>query len=62
MQCLNYDYLVNALGQALMAMKSSFNNIADVLLDWDDVHNDDFCSWRGVFCDNVTLTLTVVSL
>ncbi|KEH43759.1 LRR receptor-like serine/threonine-protein kinase ERL1 [Medicago truncatula] len=49
-------------GQALMAMKSSFNNIADVLLDWDDVHNDDFCSWRGVFCDNASHALTVVSL
>lgn len=54
--------MVNALGQALMAMKSSFNNIADVLLDWDDVHNDDFCSWRGVFCDNASHALTVVSL
>lgn len=45
------------IGQALMAMKGSFSNIADVLLDWDDVHNDDFCSWRGVFCDNVSLTV-----
>lgn len=62
MQYLSLEILVNLLGQALMAMKSSFNNIADVLLDWDDVHNDDLCSWRGVFCDNVTLTQTVVSL
>lgn len=43
-----------------MAMKASFGNMADTLLDWDDAHNDDFCSWRGVFCDNVSLT--VVSL
>ncbi|XP_058739854.1 LRR receptor-like serine/threonine-protein kinase ERL1 [Vicia villosa] len=57
-----FAFSLSEEGQALMAMKSSFNNIADVLLDWDDVHNDDFCSWRGVFCDNVTLTLTVVSL
>lgn len=40
-----------------MAIKASLSNIADVLLDWDDVHNDDFCSWRGVFCDNVSLTV-----
>jgi chloramphenicol 3-O-phosphotransferase len=56
------NIFVTAIGQALMAMKSSFNNIADVLLDWDDVHNDDFCSWRGVLCDNVSVALTVVSL
>ncbi|XP_020232419.1 LRR receptor-like serine/threonine-protein kinase ERL1 [Cajanus cajan] len=49
-------------GKALMAMKASFSNIADVLLDWDDVHNDDFCSWRGVFCDNVSLTVVSLNL
>lgn len=43
-----------------MAMKATFSNMPDVLLDWDDVHNDDFCSWRGVFCDNGSLT--VISL
>ncbi|KAI7985637.1 LRR receptor-like serine/threonine-protein kinase ERL2 [Camellia lanceoleosa] len=32
--------------KALMSIKVSFNNIANVLLDWDDVHNDDFCSWN----------------
>ncbi|RDX84519.1 LRR receptor-like serine/threonine-protein kinase ERL1, partial [Mucuna pruriens] len=45
-----------------MAMKGSFSNIADALLDWDDVHNDDFCSWRGVFCDNVSLTVVSLNL
>ncbi|XP_057425417.1 LRR receptor-like serine/threonine-protein kinase ERL1 [Lotus japonicus] len=49
-------------GQALMAIKASLSNIADVLLDWDDVHNDDFCSWRGVFCDNVSLTVQSLNL
>ncbi|XP_027364050.1 LRR receptor-like serine/threonine-protein kinase ERL2 isoform X2 [Abrus precatorius] len=49
-------------GQALMVMKASFINMADVLLDWDDVHNDDFCSWRGVFCDNVSLTVVSLNL
>jgi len=43
-----------------MAIKASFSNVANMLLDWDDVHNHDFCSWRGVFCDNVSLN--VVSL
>ncbi|KAG5077787.1 hypothetical protein JHK82_056482 [Glycine max] len=49
-------------GQALMAMKASFGNMADTLLDWDDAHNDDFCSWRGVFCDNVSLTVVSLNL
>ncbi|CAL5426240.1 unnamed protein product [Camellia sinensis] len=30
-----------------MSIKASFSNIANVLLDWDDVHNDDFfANWR----------------
>ncbi|KAI7997292.1 LRR receptor-like serine/threonine-protein kinase ERL2 [Camellia lanceoleosa] len=32
--------------KALLSIKVSFNNIANVLLDWDDVHNDHFCSWN----------------
>ncbi|KAK7343630.1 hypothetical protein VNO77_12528 [Canavalia gladiata] len=52
----------NEEGQALMAMKASFSNMEEVLLDWDDVHNDDFCSWRGVFCDNVSLTVVSLNL
>lgn len=43
-----------------MSIKASFSNVANVLLDWDDEHNDDFCSWRGVICDNISTT--VVSL
>ncbi|NP_001237639.1 ERECTA-like kinase [Glycine max] len=45
-----------------MAMKALFSNMADVLLDWDDAHNDDFCSWRGVFCDNVSHTVVSLNL
>lgn len=40
-----------------MLIKASFSNVANVLLDWDDVHDDDFCSWRGVFCDNTSLSV-----
>lgn len=47
-------------GKALMSIKASFSNVANVLLDWDEVHNDDFCSWRGVSCGN--LTMSVVAL
>lgn len=45
------------VGKALMSIKASFSNVVNVLLDWDDVHNDDICSWRGVFCDNVSLSV-----
>ncbi|KAL2578011.1 hypothetical protein AAZV13_16G172500 [Glycine max] len=49
-------------GQALMKIKSSFSNVADVLHDWDALHNDDFCSWRGVLCDNVSLSVLFLNL
>ncbi|KAH9678200.1 LRR receptor-like serine/threonine-protein kinase ERL2 [Citrus sinensis] len=45
-----------------MAIKASFSNLANVLLDWDDVHNSDFCSWRGVFCDNSSLSVVSLNL
>lgn len=48
------------VGKALMSIKASFSNVVNLLLDWDDVHNADFCSWRGVFCDNGSYS--VVSL
>lgn len=44
-------------GKSLMAIKASFSNVANVLLDWNDAHDEDFCSWRGVFCDNVSLSV-----
>ncbi|XP_065870829.1 LRR receptor-like serine/threonine-protein kinase ERL2 isoform X2 [Euphorbia lathyris] len=53
---------LNNEGKALMSIKASFSNVANVLLDWDDVHNDDFCSWRGVFCDNVSLSVVSLNL
>ncbi|PSS33145.1 LRR receptor-like serine/threonine-protein kinase [Actinidia chinensis var. chinensis] len=49
-------------GKTLMSIKASFRNVANVLLDWDDVHNNDVCSWRGVFCDNVSLSVVSLNL
>ncbi|XP_039128705.1 LRR receptor-like serine/threonine-protein kinase SIK1 [Dioscorea cayenensis subsp. rotundata] len=45
--------------QALAAIKAAFTNSANELLNWDTV-SFDYCSWRGVLCDN--LTSSVVSL
>ncbi|GMJ14923.1 ERECTA-like 1 [Hibiscus trionum] len=53
---------LNGEGKALMSMKALFRNVANVLLDWDDAHNSDFCSWRGVFCDNVSLSVVSLNL
>ncbi|KAG6657060.1 hypothetical protein I3843_04G058200 [Carya illinoinensis] len=55
-------YALNDEGKALMLIKASFSNVANVLLDWDDVHDDDFCSWRGVFCDNTSLSVLTLNL
>ncbi|KAK0598044.1 hypothetical protein LWI29_030998 [Acer saccharum] len=43
-------------------MKASFRNVANVLLDWNDVPNSDLCSWRGVFCDNISLSVVSLNL
>ncbi|KAL5570048.1 hypothetical protein UlMin_026623 [Ulmus minor] len=53
---------LNDEGKALMSIKSSFSNVANVLLDWNDDHDGDFCSWRGVFCDNVTFSVATLNL
>ncbi|GLT84084.1 hypothetical protein SLE2022_023350 [Rubroshorea leprosula] len=52
----------NDEGNALMSIKASFSNVVNVLLDWDDVHNPDFCSWRGVLCDNISLSVVSLNL
>ncbi|KAL8557025.1 hypothetical protein ACS0TY_004484 [Phlomoides rotata] len=49
-------------GIALMSIKASFSNVANVLLDWDDVQNDDFCSWRGVSCGNISISIVALNL
>nr|XP_023880577.1 LRR receptor-like serine/threonine-protein kinase ERL2 [Quercus suber] len=49
-------------GKALMSIKASLRNVANVLLDWDDLHNQDFCSWRGVFCDNSSFSVLSLNL
>ncbi|KAL7146447.1 hypothetical protein ABFS83_06G041800 [Erythranthe nasuta] len=49
-------------GKSLMSIKASFSNIANVLLDWDEVHNDDFCSWKGVSCGNFSMSVVSLNL
>ncbi|XP_071929599.1 uncharacterized protein [Coffea arabica] len=49
-------------GRALMSIKASFSNVANVLLDWNDIHNEDFCTWRGVICGNLTMSVVALNL
>ncbi|KAI3891502.1 hypothetical protein MKX03_034645 [Papaver bracteatum] len=49
-------------GQALKSIKVSLSNVANELLDWDDEHMGDYCSWRGVYCDNTSLSVVSLNL
>ncbi|KAJ0231388.1 LRR receptor-like serine/threonine-protein kinase ERL2 [Hirschfeldia incana] len=49
-------------GKALMAIKGSFSNVVNMLLDWEDAHSSDYCSWRGVYCDNVSFSVVTLNL
>nr|DAD33775.1 TPA_asm: hypothetical protein HUJ06_012626 [Nelumbo nucifera] len=49
-------------GNALMSIKASFSDVANVLLDWDAARNEDHCSWRGVNCDNITFSVVSLNL
>ncbi|KAJ6676209.1 LRR RECEPTOR-LIKE SERINE/THREONINE-PROTEIN KINASE-RELATED [Salix viminalis] len=53
---------LNHEGKALMSIKESFSNVVNVLHDWDDANNEDFCSWRGVFCDNDSFSVVSLNL
>ncbi|KAJ4897444.1 LRR receptor-like serine/threonine-protein kinase ERL1 [Raphanus sativus] len=53
---------MNDEGKALMEIKGSFSNVVNMLLDWDDVHNNDYCSWRGVYCDNASFSVVSLNL
>ncbi|KZV25367.1 hypothetical protein F511_07251 [Dorcoceras hygrometricum] len=45
-----------------MSIKASFSNVVNVLLDWDYVQNEDFCSWRGVSCGNFSTSVVALNL
>ncbi|KAL9264587.1 LRR receptor-like serine/threonine-protein kinase ERL1-like protein, partial [Drosera capensis] len=49
-------------GAALMSIKSAFGHGANLLVDWDAAQNSDYCSWRGVSCDNGTQSVVSLNL
>ncbi|XP_071725451.1 LRR receptor-like serine/threonine-protein kinase ERECTA [Rutidosis leptorrhynchoides] len=49
-------------GGALLEIKKSFRDVNNVLYDWTDSPSSDYCTWRGVSCDNVTFNVVALNL
>ncbi|XP_058080114.1 LRR receptor-like serine/threonine-protein kinase ERECTA [Magnolia sinica] len=49
-------------GATLLEIKKSFRDVDNVLYDWIDAASSDYCSWRGVTCDNVTFDVVALNL
>ncbi|XP_010917192.1 uncharacterized protein [Elaeis guineensis] len=49
-------------GATLMEIKKSFRNVDNVLYDWTEATGSDYCSWRGVTCDNTTFNIVALNL
>ncbi|CAH9076771.1 unnamed protein product [Cuscuta europaea] len=49
-------------GTTLMEIKNAFKDVDNVLYDWTDSPSSDYCSWRGVSCDNVTFSVLALNL
>ncbi|KAL5995095.1 hypothetical protein ACLOJK_025153 [Asimina triloba] len=55
------DDLSAVLGATLLEIKKSFKDVDNVLYDWIDATSSDYCSWRGVTCDNVTFNVVALN-
>lgn len=50
-------------GKVLLDLKSSLKDTNNELFNWDETLDaDQYCYWRGVLCDNVTLRVTGLNL
>ncbi|XP_038985416.1 LRR receptor-like serine/threonine-protein kinase ER2 isoform X2 [Phoenix dactylifera] len=49
-------------GATLLEIKKSFRNVENVLYDWTEATGSDYCSWRGVTCDNITFNVVALNL
>ncbi|KAF3781939.1 LRR receptor-like serine/threonine-protein kinase [Nymphaea thermarum] len=48
--------------KTLLVIKKSFRDADNVLYDWTDASSADFCSWRGITCDNATFEVIALDL
>lgn len=49
-------------GATLLEIKKSFRDVDNVLFDWTDLPSSDYCSWRGIACDNTTFNVVSLNL
>ncbi|VFQ60767.1 unnamed protein product [Cuscuta campestris] len=49
-------------GLALLEIKKSIRDVDNILYDWTDSPSSDYCSWRGVTCDNFTFNVAALNL
>lgn len=49
-------------GATLLEIKKSFRNVDNVLYNWINSSSSDYCSWRGITCDNVTFGVVAFNL
>ncbi|KAJ6847360.1 LRR receptor-like serine/threonine-protein kinase ERECTA [Iris pallida] len=49
-------------GATLLEIKKSFRNVDNVLYNWMNSSSSDYCSWRGITCDNVTFGVVALNL
>ncbi|KAL8236794.1 hypothetical protein R6Q59_017875 [Mikania micrantha] len=49
-------------GGILLEIKKSFKDVNNVLYDWTDSSASDYCTWRGVSCDNFTFNVVALNL
>ncbi|KAL1562279.1 non-specific serine/threonine protein kinase [Salvia divinorum] len=49
-------------GMVLLEIKKSFRDVDNVLYDWTDTPSSDYCVWRGIGCDNVTVNVVSLNL
>ncbi|OVA06828.1 Protein kinase domain [Macleaya cordata] len=59
--CLSFGSADSDNGATLLDIKKSFRDVDNVLYDWTD-SSSDYCSWRGVICDNVTFDVIQLNL
>ncbi|XP_068658776.1 LRR receptor-like serine/threonine-protein kinase ERECTA [Aristolochia californica] len=59
---LVFDLAYSDDGATLLEIKKSFRDVDNVLYDWVNADSSDYCSWRGVICDNVTFDVVALNL
>ncbi|XP_052210314.1 LRR receptor-like serine/threonine-protein kinase ERECTA [Diospyros lotus] len=59
-----FGFVFSDDGNTLLEIKKSFRDVDNVLYDWsaDSAPSSDYCSWRGVTCDNLTLNVVALNL